>query len=137
MIDSDLAAIQRLQAEFAWAADRGLTTQLSDLFLPDGTLTVNGLTLKGRSEIAHDCRHRFETPGRKTRHALSNLRLDALSDGACTGTAVQLTFESTGNEPTIRLRVSDVLDRFEKDPLGRWRFRSRTIERQMAVLLPA
>ncbi|MBI2771921.1 MAG: nuclear transport factor 2 family protein [Burkholderiales bacterium] len=137
MGDSDLAAIQRLLADFAWAADRGLAAELSELFLPEGALTVNEVRLLGREQIAQDCRHRFETPQRKTRHALSNLRIDALSDGACAGTAVQLTFESAGAGQPIKLRVSDVTDRFERDTQRRWRFRSRTIERQMALSIPA
>ncbi|MCJ0764924.1 nuclear transport factor 2 family protein [Variovorax terrae] len=133
----DVFAIQRLISDFAWAADRCLAAELSELFLPDGTLTVNELKLHGRAEIEQDCRHRFASPQRKTRHALSNLRIDALGDGAYAGTAVQLTFESSGSDQPVRLRVSDVLDRFEQDPQGRWRFRSRTIERQMALLIPA
>lgn len=137
MPDANLAAIQRLLSDFAWAADRGLGTEMAELFLPNGTLTVNGQELRGRQEIADDCRQRFETPNRKTRHVWSNLRVEPVADGLCSGTVVQLTFESTGFAQPAKLRVNDVLDLFERDPQGIWQFRSRLIERQMAMALPA
>jgi hypothetical protein len=36
-----------------------------------------------------------------------------------------------------KLRVNDVLDMFEQDAQGVWRFRSRIIARQLAVVVPA
>lgn len=133
---ADLAAIQRLLSDFTWAVDRGLATELAELFLPTATLTVNGLQLVGHEAIAQDCRRRFETPDRKTRHVWSNLRIDALPGGACAGTAVQMTFETAGAGKPASLRVNDVTDRFERDARNRWRFSSRTIERQMTMALP-
>jgi len=136
MAGADLHAIHRLLSDFAWAADRGLANELSELFFPDGTLRVNDQAFRGRAEIAADCRRRAEIPNRKTRHVWSNLRVDLRDDGACEATLVQLTYESAGAERPVKLRVNDVCDRLERDADGRWRFRSRVIERQMAFLMP-
>ncbi|MES2184612.1 MAG: nuclear transport factor 2 family protein [Pseudomonadota bacterium] len=133
MAEPDLAAIQRLLSEFAWAADRGLADAMAALFLADGVLTINGQVLAGPASIAADCRKRFEIPERKTRHTWSNLRVDQQDGDTCTSTAVQLTFETTAAGQPAKLRVSDVTDTFRKSPQGHWRFASRTIVRQMAL----
>jgi len=132
----DLAAIHRLLSDFAWAADRGLADELSALFFADGTLRVNDQEFRGRSAIADDCRRRAEIAHRRTRHVWSNLRVDTREDGACDATLVQLTYESLGADQPLKLRVNDVRDRLERGADGRWRFRSRVIERQMALLMP-
>ncbi|MES2958280.1 MAG: nuclear transport factor 2 family protein [Pseudomonadota bacterium] len=137
MGEDDKSAIERLLSEFAWTADRGLGVEMAGLFLPHGTLTVNAQTLHGRQAIAADCQRRFETPGRKTRHVWANLRLHAADGGGYAGAAIQLTFESTGEGQPVKLRVNDVSDRFERDEQGAWRFGTRVIARQMAMVLPA
>jgi len=48
-----------------------------------------------------------------------------------------MTFESAGPGRPTKLRVNDVLDMFEQDAQGVWRFRSRIIARQLAVVVPA
>lgn len=131
--EPDLAAIQRLLSEFAWAADRGLADAIAALFLADGVLTINGQTFTGPASIAADCRRRFEIPERKTRHIWTNLRIYKHDDDMCASTAVQVTFENTATGQPAKLRVSDVTDTFGKNSQGHWRFASRTIERQMAL----
>ena len=106
---------------------------MAALFLADGVLTINGQVFAGPASIAADCRKRFETPERKTRHSWSNLRVDQHDDGTCTSTAVQVTFETMAAGQPATLRVSDVTDTFRKNPQGHWRFASRMIERQMAL----
>src|SRR5882757_6744055 len=106
----DLQAIQRLVNDFAWHADRGEDALLSDLFLPEGVLHVGGQELKGRAQIADDCRRRSSANQRTTRHVWTNLRLDADGDDAFRGTAIQLTFEQAGPERQTQIRVNDVSD---------------------------
>jgi len=134
MDGADLQAIQRLLSDFAWAADRGLAGALSELFFPDGTLCINGQTYQGRVEIAADCRRRAAIAQRLTRHVWSNLRVDIQADGSCEATLVQQTYESAGPDQPLKIRVNDVSDRIARDADGRWRFRTRIIERQMAML---
>ena len=134
MIESDLAAIQRLMSDFAWCADRGDGASLAELFLPEGILWVGGQEHKGRVQIADDC-HRRSLPQRKTRHVWSNLRVDPQDDGTYVATAIQLTFEQTGPDNASQMRVNDVFDRFKRDPQGAWRFMTRTIDRQMSIVL--
>src|SRR5882757_2562987 len=133
MIESDLAAIQRLLTDFAWSADHGDGAAMSELFLPEAILIVGGQELKGRAQIADDCYRRALDPQRKTRHIWSNLRVDPQGDGTVAGTAIQLTYEQTGEDQPTRLRVNDLIDMFKRDAQGEWRFMSRIIARQMAL----
>jgi hypothetical protein len=132
MSEPDVTKIGRLLSDFAWLADRGDGASLAQLFLPESILVVGGARLVGRAQIAEDCRRRALDPERKTRHVWSNLRVNREADGTMAGSAIQLTFEQTGSEGT-KLRISDVTDRYEVDSLGTWRFKSRIIERQMAL----
>jgi SnoaL-like domain len=134
MSETDWTAIERLLSDFAWHADRGDGAALAELFLPEAVLVVGGVKLEGHSQIGEDCRRRALDPRRKTRHVWSNLRLNAEADGTVAGTAVQMTFEQTGSVAT-QLRINDLIDRYQRDAAGTWRFKSRIIERQMALEL--
>jgi hypothetical protein len=134
MSENDWTAIERLLSDFAWHADRGDGASLAELFLSEAVLVVGGVKLEGRLEIGEDCRRRARDPRRKTRHVWSNLRLNAEADGTVAGTAVQMTFEQTDSVPT-KLRINDLIDRYQRDAAGMWRFKSRIIERQMALEL--
>ena len=134
MSQPDIRKIERLLSDFAWLADCGDGTSLAQLFLPDAFLVVGGVRLVGRAEIAEDCRRRALDLQRKTRHVWSNLRVDKEVDGAIVGKSVQLTFEQTGANGT-KLRISDIFDQYQVDFFGTWRFKSRIIERQMALEL--
>jgi hypothetical protein len=56
----------------------------------------------------------------------------AISDTART-TALQLTFETSGDDTPARLRVNDVVDELRKDASGAWRFVRRHIGCEMAL----
>ena len=129
----DLLAIQRLLSDFAWQADHGDAHQLALLFLHDGVLRLNGTVMEGQAQIEADCGKRFATPGRKTRHVWSNLRVQADGPGEVSATNVQMTFEQGGAEQSVQARVSDVVDLLSKGDDGRWRFRERTIGRVFAL----
>ena len=132
MSDPDVAAIERLLSDFAWHADRGEGTSLSQLFVPDGVLCVSGLELKGRLQIADDCHRRFEKPNRKTRHMWSNLRVDRIEGDAAASFAIQITLEQSGSEEPTQVRVNDLVDEFQKDTDGNWKIARRIIDRKMA-----
>ena len=133
MTDSDVLAIQRLLSDFAWHADRGEADLLSLLFTEDGVLHVGGKDLCGRTRIADDCRQRFLTAGRKTRHVWSNLRVDGEGQAGARATAMQLTFEQTDASDKTELKVNDIADVLSKDAAGTWRFARRSVSRQMAL----
>ena len=132
MSNSDVAAIERLLSDFAWHADRGEGTSLSQLFVQDGVLCVSGLELKGRQQIADDCHRRFEKPNRKTRHMWSNLRVDRIEGDAAASFAIQITLEQSGSEEPTQVRVNDLVDEFQKDTDGNWKIARRIIDRKMA-----
>jgi hypothetical protein len=132
-MDADIFAIERLLSDFAWHADRGDGTSLSELFVPDGILRIGALELKGQLQIAEDCRRRFLQPGRKTRHVWSNLRVELTDTDEATTFAVQLTFEQSGAGSATQCRVSDLLDKFQKNSQGVWRFASRVIKRELTL----
>jgi hypothetical protein len=129
---ADIQAIERLLSDFAWFADRGDGARLSALFLPEGTLTVGGIDLHGREEIAVDCCRRVVN-GRKTRHVWSNLRVESSETNEISTTAIQMTFEQREPEKPTQLRLNDVFDCFRRDADGSWRFARRVIQREMAL----
>ena len=133
MIKSDLASIERLFSDFAWCADRGDGAGLARLFVADGVLHVGGHEFTGRASIADDCETRARIPGRKTRHVWSNLRIERHDEGSASLTAVQLTFEQRGDTAHAELRISDLHDDVCKDSDGAWKFRRRSIQRQMSL----
>lgn len=129
----ELQSIERLFSDFAWFADRNDAEGLASLFLPDGVLSVGGRESAGSGNIAADCRQRFAVSNRKTRHVWSNLRVEMPSAGIARTTAIQLTFETLGDDKPARLRVNDVIDELRKVPSGEWRFVSRRIDCEMAL----
>lgn len=133
MIASDLASIERLLSDFAWYVDRGDGPGLAQLFVTEGVLHVGGHEFKGRLSIADDCATRARIPSRKTRHLWSNLRVEHHDEVSASLSAVQLTFEQRGEEVPAELRISDLHDDVCKDSDGIWRFRRRSIQRQMSL----
>lgn len=125
--------IERLFSDFSWHADRGDGTALAALFATEGVLCVGGQELTGRDQIAADMTRRAQIAGRKTRHVWSNLRIVESRYNQLSTTAVQLTFEQTGDDRPTQLRVSDLVDTLQKDHDGQWRFARRIISRQMAL----
>jgi ketosteroid isomerase-like protein len=134
-MESDRLMIERLLSDFAWFADRGDGTSMSQLFIPDGVLLVSGNELKGRVQIAEDCIRRALDPNRVTRHVWSNLRIDRMDGDTAASFAIQLTFEQTGAGKPTQLRVNDLVDEFQKDPSGSWKIARRVIDRKLAVTI--
>jgi ketosteroid isomerase-like protein len=132
-MESDQLMIERLLSDFAWFADRGDATALSELFIPDGVLLVSGNALRGRVQIAEDCIRRFLDPNRRTRHFWSNLRIDRMDGDTAASFAIQLTFEQSGAGQPTQLRVNDLVDEFQRDSSGSWKIARRVIERKMAL----
>lgn len=125
--------IERLFSEFSWCVDHGDVAGLSGLFVPDGRICMGGQEIQGASAIGDDLARRFQTPGRKTRHVWSNLRVVSMDEQSVETTAVQLTFEQVGEEKPGQLRISDLSDTLHRDSEGRWRFVRRMINRVMAL----
>jgi ketosteroid isomerase-like protein len=132
-MESNQSMIERLLSDFAWFADRGDGTSLSQLFIPDGVLLVSGNELRGRARIAEDCARRFLNPNRKTRHVWSNLRIDRMDGDTAGSFAIQLTFEQSGDGQPTHLRVNDLIDEFQRDANGSWKIARRVIDRKMAL----
>lgn len=129
----ELQSIERLLSDFAWFADHCDAEGLARLFVPDGVLSVSGRESSGSDNIAADCRKRFAVADRKTRHMWSNLRVEMPSANTAITTAIQLTFETSGDDTPARLRVNDVVDELRKAASGEWRFVSRHIRCEMAL----
>jgi uncharacterized protein (TIGR02246 family) len=129
----ELQSIERLFSDFAWFADRCDAEGLARLFMRDGVLLVGGRESAGSDNIAADCQKRFATSDRKTRHMWSNLRIDMPTSDTARTTAIQLTFETSGDDTPPRLRVNDVIDELRKEASGEWRFVRRYIRCEMAL----
>lgn len=128
-----LQSIGRLFSDFAWFADRRDAEGLARLFVPDGVLSVGGRESAGSENIAADCQRRFAGADRMTRHLWSNLRVEMPTPDTATTTAIQLTFETAGDDLPARLRVNDVIDELRKAASGEWRFVRRHIRCEMAL----
>ena len=133
MTQPDLQSIERLFSDFAFCADHGDAEGLAHLFIEEGVLSIGNRRSEGRRNIAADCDARFIIPNRKTRHVWSNLRVTSLTPDTASTTALQLTFESLGNDKPAQLRVNDVFDELRKDTSGVWRFAHRQIRCELAV----
>src|SRR5258708_34662392 len=132
-MESGQLMIERLLSDFAWFADRGDATALSELFTPDGVLLVSGNELRGRVQIAEDCIRRSLDPNRRTRHFWSNLRIDPMDGATAASFAIQLTFEQSGAGQPTQLRVNDLVDEFQRDSSGSWKIPLRVTDRKMPL----
>ena len=131
--DAGQLEIEHLLSEFSRCVDQGDAEGLSRLFMPDGVLGVGGQEVNGQAAIGADLERRFQTPGRKTRHVWSNLRVVAVDGETVETAAVQLTFEQAGADKPTQLRISDLSDVLRRDAQGNLRFARRTISRQMSL----
>ena len=128
-----IKSIEHLLSDFAWYSDRAEWDALAKLFVAAGTLDVNGLLLTGPDDIAATLRLRAAGATRITRHTWSNLRVQMLNANCAGSTAIQVTFEQATAGAVAQLRVSDLVDSFEQDATGAWRFATRRVSRVMAT----
>lgn len=124
-------ALEDLHAAFAHHLDHGEIEALTALFTEDALYTHGARRSTGRDEIEALLRTRTANGPRTSRHIYSGLRFDIQDARRATGTCVCLSFAADGLPPlpATPFLVADFEDVYERGGDGRWRFKSRHIER--------
>jgi ketosteroid isomerase-like protein len=124
-------ALEDLNAAFSYYLDHGQVDALAALFTEDAVYTHGARRSEGRAEIEALLRKRTAAGPRTARHIYSGLRFQIEDASYATGTSVCLSFAADGLPPlpATPFLVADFVDRYERGTDGRWRFKSRHIER--------
>ncbi len=96
------AAVSELLAEYFARTDRIVNLPIDPLFALGGRMRLGALVRDGREEIAAyfaDRRVQEDAGGRKTRHVMSNLVVEALGAGAARVRFQCLVFAGVGDFP--------------------------------------
>lgn len=133
---ADLQAIRQeitnLNNDFCYYLDRGMVDELVNLFCEDATYTHGRRTSNGRAEVKQLFEGRRGAKNRTTRHFQSGLRIQVTDSAHASGQSVCLTFGANAPppvSPATPYLVADFIDEYRLCADGRWRIRSRHIER--------
>lgn len=124
--------LQELNAAFTHHLDHGEIDALVDLFTEAAEYTHGERRSSGRQEIRRLFEARAAAGVRTVRHLYSGLRIRIDGPDRASGSSVCLTFASDGPAPVMHTTahlVADFIDRYERDPQGRWRIARRDIRR--------
>lgn len=126
-------AIEQLIVEHAWLIDHGQADRVPALFTPDGRMFGVGPDKIGRDAIAAWATARAAMADRRSRHVMSNIRLQPSGPDKMRGTAVLTLFrhdgdgDSGGAGSPAPLMVGEYEDVFQRDATGVWRFAERRL----------
>lgn len=120
----------QLSHAFACYVDSGQAAQVAQLFLPDGTFTRRGETLRGREELLRSLASR--SPRVVSRHLCSTTCVEVLSADEARGVTYFELHKTERPEGAadgpLPLRTPETIgeyhDEFKRTPAG-WRIRSR------------
>jgi hypothetical protein len=101
---TDLAQIERVLADYAWACDNGEWAGLAEVFDPEAELdsSTTGGPAGGRDEVVAWLEESLSQVA-MIQHVVSNLQIDVGGDGVLpTGGYHQLRFARTGDRWRIR-----------------------------------
>lgn len=124
-------ALEDLNAAFTHHLDHGDIPALVALFTSDALYTNGPRESRGHAAIEELFRQRVAKGPRTSRHIYSGLRFEIQSEREATGTSVCLSFAADGLPPLpIKpFLVGDFVDRYRREPDGRWRIAERRIQR--------
>lgn len=93
-------ACERLVYEYAWLVDSGAASGVADLFTDDGEwLGADGRGMRGNEEIRVAFTGREGITRRRSRHVMTNVRIDHDGDDRAVGTAYLINYrhDATGD----------------------------------------
>jgi len=125
----DIAAIERLNADYAYCLDRDDLDGFLALFIETALYTNGPRRSEGRDAIAEFFRSRTAGGARTSRHVFSGLRIDFDNEARARGTSVWVSFAANGAPPihmATPFLVADMDDVYEFED-GRWKFAERHI----------
>ncbi len=124
----DYVTLTQHVMEMMWRIDHGQASRIHELFVPDGTLTVPPLRLRGSSALQQWGRG-FDAHPTGVHHVVTNLRFVYQTRDLVEGSSTLISFQSEGPDGVGTLPAIVGMDR---DILVRtasgWRFKSRTWE---------
>ncbi|MCP5144478.1 MAG: nuclear transport factor 2 family protein [Gammaproteobacteria bacterium] len=126
---ADLAAIERLNADFRYYLDCGDADAFSALFTEDAYYSNGAREARGREAIAAFIIARSAAGPRTTRHLYSGLRVDFQSQDCAGATSVWLSFAFNGEPPALMAEpflVADMEDVYRR-VAGQWLIAERRI----------
>jgi ketosteroid isomerase-like protein len=94
-------ACERLVYEYAWFVDSGEASRVADLFTDDGEwLAADGRGMRGQDEIREMFTGREGLRRRRSRHVMTNVRIDLEGADRAAGTAYLLNYrhDADGDE---------------------------------------
>ena len=125
--DADHAQLSRLIVEAAWRVDLGTADTLDELFVENGTLTLDDAVLNGWEQIREWGRsaveaHTFEG----IRHVCGNMRFLDTGDDTAEGITVLTVYFDNEHEPGTSMpwAVGEDHDQFVRTENG-WRLSAR------------
>lgn len=131
----DERAIERLIYDVAWLIDSGRADQVHASFTEDAVVTGAGpADLLGRTMIREWGESRARAR-RTSRHVLSNVRVEALSDDRARASAYLLLYRRDEDEPgsTLPFLVGDSVDDLSRGEDGAWRIARRQVHAAFAT----
>lgn len=133
-IDALLAreAITGLNDAFCWHLDHDEVGPLAALFTEDAIYTHGARESRGREAIRALFEGRLLAGTRTARHVQSGLRIEFEGPAAARGASVCVTWAHDGPVPVPHAEVhlvADFIDRYERQPDGRWLIARRDIHR--------
>ena len=94
-------ACERLIYEYAWLIDSGAASQVADLFTDDGEwLGADGRGMRGVDEIREAFTGRQAIARRRSRHVMTNVRVDYDGDDGAVATAYLINFRHDASGAT-------------------------------------
>jgi 3-phenylpropionate/cinnamic acid dioxygenase small subunit len=122
----DHLAIHALVNEYAWLLDHQRWHEVADLCTDDAILSIRRREIVGKAGLAEWADYRAAKGTLRTLHQMTNLRLEATSDGEATGVAALVLHVAKGGSATYVDLVGDYHDEYVRTPDG-WRFRRRRL----------
>jgi hypothetical protein len=125
---NDYIALTQLVLEMMWRIDHRQASNVHELFVSDGTLTVSPLYLRGSSALKQWGKD-FDAHPTGLHHVVTNLRFVYQTRDLVEGTSTLISFQSEGpdGEGTLPATVGMDRDIFIRTASG-WKFKSRTWE---------
>ena len=123
------AAIEVLNAEFAWLIDHRDGAGVADLFTAVGVYDMSNRLYRGRDQIEGFYNARKARGRRAARHVFTNLRLLPEDSERASGTCILTLYACDGEPPypTSAILIADYNDIYVREADGVWRYESRTI----------
>jgi hypothetical protein len=107
---SDAAAIEALLSDGAWLIDHGQADRLPATLAPNATVHGLGPDVLDRAGFTAWANARAENRSRRTRHAISNIRLTAIEDGRVRATTLVVIWVAELGDPPRLSFLGDWVD---------------------------